>query len=104
MAKVFINKEGDFEKDPSPEIPEEDQRLIEYLKQYLLSIYQPAATPMDADKRMSTEEIFSALTRIYHNELFFSRNQLAKWLHDQGFKVWDAGDLRLEWLLKSNSP
>jgi hypothetical protein len=103
MAKVFINQEGDFEKDPNQDIPAEDKALIESLKAYILSIYKPTASPLDADKRMSTEEIFSAFTRIYHNELFFSRNDLAKWLQQQGFTIWDAGDMRFEWLLKTIS-
>lgn len=103
MAKVFINPDGDFEKDPSPEVPPEDQALIDHLKQYILSVYRPAATPMESCKRMSTEEIFNAFSRIYHNEFVFSKNDMAKWLRSEGFTVWDAGDLRFEWLLRSRS-
>ncbi|HYC27734.1 MAG TPA: hypothetical protein VEB42_02945 [Chitinophagaceae bacterium] len=101
MAKVYVNEEGEFQKDP--DVPHEDLQLIESLKTYILTIYQPATSPLDADTRMSTEEIFEAFTRIYHNELFFNRNHLAKWLNQQGFKIWDAGDMRFEWLLKSVS-
>ncbi len=101
MAKILINEDGDFEKAPEPEVPEADQKLIDGLKDYILSIYKPAANPLNADKRMSTNEIFEAFCRIYHNEVFFNRNDLAKWLKEKGFTIWDAGDMRFEWLLKS---
>lgn len=97
---MIVNPEGGLEQ---PEIPPEDLNAIETIKNYILQSYQPVNDPKEADKRMSTNEIFEACSRIYHNELYFSRNDLTKWLISQGFKIWDAGDMRFEWLLKNSN-
>ena len=96
---IHISKDGDIDDD---NVPAEDLALINELKNYILSIYKPASID-EADTRMSTNEVFEAFCRIYHNEVLFSRNDLAKWLQQQGFKIWDAGVMRFEWLMKSGS-
>lgn len=97
---MIVDDKGELNE---PKIPEEDLNAIEMIKNYILQEYAPVMLPVDSNKRMSTDEIYTACCRIYHNEVFFSRNDLAKWLIAQGFKIWDAGDMRFEWLLKSKN-
>jgi hypothetical protein len=98
MKNLSVSEEGDLQDSP---IPPDELKVIEGLKQIILQTYQPAIDVTDANKRMSTHEIFEGCCRIYHNEMFFSRNDLAAFLTEKGFKMWDAGDMRFEWLLRS---
>jgi hypothetical protein len=92
---------NDPDEKPGNVLPPQDDPLLEKVKAYILSLYEPVQDPKDADLRMSTEEIYQAVCRHYHNELLFSKNMLAAWLHDKGFTFYDAGQLRFEWLLKN---
>ena len=94
---LHVGEGGDMNED---KIPADVLELINGLKAYILTIYQPAASPLEATKRFSTNELFEAFSRVYHNELYFNRNDLSIWLKQNGFRIWDAGDMRFEWLLK----
>jgi len=74
--------------------------LLEKMKNYFLSIYQPATSYNDAEITMSTNELFEAFGKLYKNEQLFNRNNLATWLLDMGFTFTDTGKVNFEWLLK----
>lgn len=95
---LWKNITEDYNKLPDP--PGCDDPLVLRIKYYLVSMYEPVARPEEADLTMSTTEIYEAFCSLYHNEISFSREMIAQWLHEQGFQLFDAGSLRFEWLLK----
>ena len=75
--------------------------LLEKIKNYIKSSYEPVTTMTEADVRMTTAEICEAIQRFYPCE--FSPDIMAKWLHDNGYSFFDAGKMRFEWLFKTAS-
>ena len=93
---TYIDEEG--LKDG--ELPMPPDPLLEKIKAYILSQYEPVQTVAEADVFMSTPEIFEAISVHYRNELLFDQSMLATWLHDNGFTFKEMGNMRFEWLLK----
>lgn len=94
-----MNKCND-EEDKTPDIPAQDDPLLNKMKLYFLSQYEPVNNYKEADITMSTNEIFEAFAKLYRNEVIFSRDALATWLHEKGFSFIDTGKMNLEWILK----
>lgn len=73
--------------------------LVISIKQYLLEQYNPIADDPTKTMMMNTHEVFSALQAIYPSDSYNAAN-VAEWLHAGGFKFYDIGGLRLQWLLQ----
>lgn len=86
-----------------PGVPTTEDPLLLKMKLYFLSQYEPATSYNQADFTMTTNEIFEAFGKLYRNEVIFSRDALATWLHEKGFSFTDTGKLNFEWLLKKQS-
>lgn len=86
----------DFKEDiPIPEDP-----LLERMKRYILDRYEPVTNMNETSITMSTTEIFESIGSLYRNEVLFSKDQLARWLDEKGFRFIDMGKMRFEWMLK----
>jgi len=77
--------------------------LLERMKNYILDKYEPVSHPSETTLTMSTSEIYEAIGTLYRNELLFTKEDLARWLHEKGFSFIDTGKMRFEWLLKANN-
>ena len=75
--------------------------FLEFIKNFLLQNYQPATDPAQA-LMMSTTDVFNAVQRLYPSESYRPED-IALWLHDGGFKFYDVGSLRFEWLMQALS-
>lgn len=85
-----VNKEG--------EINEKDDALLEVIKQHILNKYKPVEDYGDADLHLTTSELFEQLQNFYPGE--YTKATIASWLNEGGFKFYDGGNLKLEWMLK----
>ncbi|HVZ98564.1 MAG TPA: hypothetical protein VG847_16900 [Chitinophagaceae bacterium] len=105
-AEFFVNDEGNLE---SMREELERQRLkaelehnamLEKVRSVLLEYYAPATYPMEADFHFTTNEIWKQLLNIYPNEVLLTKDTVAAWMHAGGFRLFDFGEMRFEWLIK----
>lgn len=87
------------EDKPKEQLPPVADPLLETIKNYLLQNFEAVQEPAQATYRYTTAELYQRLQRLYP-DLPMDISDLAQWLHQNGYRFWDAGDLRLEWLLK----
>lgn len=73
--------------------------LTEKLKNFIRENYEPVQDVAEATLRLTTKEIHENISNHYPY-MPFSANELAQWLHNSGYTFWDAGSMRLEWLMK----
>lgn len=78
--------------------PAEADGLTEKIKNFIKLNYVPTQDASQATMRLTTNEIHTNLERIYPG-MPISTTELAQFLHELGFTFWDAGAMRLEWLL-----
>lgn len=88
------------DSEEQPHVDQPNDPLLEKIKNYILTTYEPVQNPADADVRMSTLEIWDAVYKLYPNKAL-TADMLANWLHEKGFTFFDAGKMRFEWLLKT---
>lgn len=81
-----------------PPIVANGDGLTEKIKNFIKLNYLPTQDASQASMRLTTTEIYANLERIYPG-MPFGKNELAQFLHELGFTFWDAGGMRLEWLL-----
>lgn len=98
----FPFNDDDAENKTDGNIPPPQDPLLERMKNYILERYEPTSVPGEATDVMSTSEIYEAIGSLYRNEVIFTKNDLAAWMHQQGFSFIDVGKMRFEWLLKAN--
>lgn len=86
--------------DPEGEITDERfSGIITKLEKFLKENYLPC-DKQHADLRMTTIEIYQRLQLIVPTSAY-SIGDVALWLDSAGFTFWDAGEMRMEWLMKA---
>jgi hypothetical protein len=101
----MLDEESENELDEKEEAKRKEQRdalegLLNKLKQYLYAYYVPVHDPIEAQFHYTTNEIWQQLLKIFPNELLFTADMVATWLHAGGFTFYDFGEMKFEWLLK----
>jgi hypothetical protein len=84
--------------DETVKVPAIGDGLTEKIKNFIKLNYLPTQEVAQATMRLTTSEIYANLQRIYPG-IDFGTTELAQFLHEFGFTFWDAGGMRLEWLL-----
>jgi hypothetical protein len=84
--------------DETVKLPTPVDALTEKIKNFIKLNYIPTHDASLATMRLTTTEIYANLERIYPG-MPFGTTELAQFLHELGFTFWDAGNMRLEWLL-----
>lgn len=90
-----VNQEGQIEDKPAPS---EDDALLEMIRQHIIKTYKPVEDYGDADVHLTTHEIYEQLQSFYPG--LYTQAIIAGWLQEAGFKFYDGGNLKLEWMLK----
>jgi hypothetical protein len=72
--------------------------LTEKIKNFIKINYLPTQDASQATMRLTSTEIYANIQRIYPG-IPFTEMELSQFLHELGFTFWDAGGMRLEWLL-----
>lgn len=78
--------------------------LLEKLRNYLLYYYVPVQDPAEAEFHFTTKELWQQMLQLYPNELLLSQDVVAAWMNTGGFKFYDFGQMRFEWLMKKAAP
>lgn len=96
-----MSEDNTVEKN-SPEqdvkVPAIGDGLTEKIKKFIKLNYLPTQDAAQATMRLTTTEIYANIQRIYPG-IPFTQMELSQFLHELGFTFWDAGGMRLEWLL-----
>jgi hypothetical protein len=72
--------------------------LVAAVQEFILAHYAPTNQVVDS-LHLSTQEIAEKLEAFMPN-FAMDHQDIAEWLHAQGFTFYDKGELRLVWLLK----
>ncbi len=75
---------------------------LEEIKKIFFSYYMPANTPSDSTHFMRTFDIFQSFQTILPGKSYTAED-VAIWLQEKGFKLYETADLRFEWIVKSIS-
>jgi hypothetical protein len=105
-----INDQGDLEDDEEnldEEIRKAQQkelaellRMLNKIKSFLLEYYKPVEDLTDPGAiHLSTAEIHQQLYSFYPTQEL-TASLVASWLNAAGFKFYDFGMMRFEWMLK----
>jgi hypothetical protein len=73
-------------------------QMIEVIRQFITERYQPTDSPTDAHIMMHTQGIFSMLQLIMPGS--YSAEDVRMLLLDMGYKMFELGELRYEWMLR----
>ena len=73
--------------------------LFEKLKNTFLQDYLPVSKYHQGVIFKSTEEIYQLFYRLYPDPLAFFPSSIARFLNDNGYKMYNMGELRYEWML-----
>jgi hypothetical protein len=90
-----VNEEGEIED--RADQPQDDA-LLEMIRQHIVKTYTPVESYGEADVRLTTHEIYEQLQNFYPG--LYTQAIIAGWLQEAGFKFYDGGNLKLEWMLK----
>lgn len=71
----------------------------EFIKDHIHSYYEPIDDYAKADLKLSTADLFEKLRSAFPVEGFTS-TMLFGWMMELGFSYIDAGELKIEWLMK----
>lgn len=71
----------------------------QFIKDHLQSYYMPVDDYVQADLKLSTTELYEKLMQAFPTD-GFAPSMLFSWLMELGFSYIDAGEMKIEWLLK----
>lgn len=89
-----------MEKDSAKDSVNDEQPdlLLQKIKDYLFTIYNPVLCISPDVILMSTHDIYEALQRFYPSELY-GQADIARWLHQSNFEFVETGKMRFEWMM-----
>ena len=73
-------------------------KAIDAIKQFIKTTYKPGLHPLNAQFHLTTQEVYERLQIPYPGD-FFAPADVALWLHELGYKLYDFGTMNNEWLI-----
>ena len=73
-------------------------KSIEAIKEFIRSTYKPGLHPLHAHFHLTTNEVHERLQVPYPGD-YYTNSDVALWLNELGFKLYDFGTMNNEWLI-----
>ena len=73
-------------------------KAIEAIKHFIKTTYKPGLHPLNTQFHFTTQEVYERLQIPYPGD-FFAPADVALWLHELGYKLYDFGTITNEWLI-----